>query len=180
MGQAGGDHRRRRLYPDRGRLQARTWHGQPDGRLRPRRRRHPRAERKIRNDLVSQRRALVGAHPFGDRRVSGAPSVGCGAAILDEGRLLLIKRRRPPEAGHWSLVGGKVEFLESVEAAVRREALEEVGLEIELIRPLFVSELLGVDDSHWVSPVYEARALTGKAQNREPEKIDALVWAALS
>jgi ADP-ribose pyrophosphatase YjhB (NUDIX family) len=47
-----------------------------------------------------------------------APRLGCGAAILRAGRLLLVQRRRPPEAGHWGLPGGKVDWLETVPAAV--------------------------------------------------------------
>ena len=77
---------------------------------------------KYERSLVPQRRALLGAHARRARRVSAsAPGVGCGAAILREGRLLLVKRRKAPEAGCWSLPGGKVDFLERVEDAVRRE-----------------------------------------------------------
>jgi len=58
--------------------------------------------------------------------------VNCvGAIILDAlGRLLLVRRGRPPGAGLWSLPGGRVEPGESDAAAVRREVLEETGLEV--------------------------------------------------
>ena len=108
-----------------------------------------------------------------------APGVGCGAAIVRDGRLLLVKRRRAPEAGHWSLPGGKVDFVESVADAVKREIREEVGLEIELLRSLGIVEMIGVDDQHWVSPIYLARAPEGEARNNEPEKLEAVAWAAL-
>ena len=108
-----------------------------------------------------------------------APGVGCGAAILRDGRLLLVKRRRAPEAGHWSLPGGKVDFGESVAAAVKREIREEVGLEIELLRDLGIVETIGVDGQHWVSPIYLARAVEGEARNNEPEKHEAVGWFAL-
>ena len=66
-------------------------------------------------------RPLVGAHSGGAGSVSaGVPRVGCGAAIVRDGRILLFKRLRPPEAGRWSLPGGKVDFLESIEDAVAR------------------------------------------------------------
>ncbi|MFG1948040.1 NUDIX hydrolase [Nonomuraea sp. NPDC048826] len=58
--------------------------------------------------------------------------VNCvGAIVLDDARrLLLIRRGRPPGAGRWSIPGGRVEPGESDAAAVRREVLEETGLEV--------------------------------------------------
>ena len=108
--------------------------------------------------------------------VAGIPRVGCGAAIWREGRLLLVKRRKPPEAGCWSLPGGKVDFGERLVDAVRREVAEEVGLEIELTRSLGIVETLD-DGQHWISPIYEARVLSGEPVHREPDKHDALLWA---
>lgn len=52
-----------------------------------------------------------------------------GAVVRDAaGRLLLVRRARPPAQGSWSLPGGRVEPGETVEAAVVREVLEETGL----------------------------------------------------
>jgi ADP-ribose pyrophosphatase YjhB (NUDIX family) len=100
--------------------------------------------------------------------------VGCGAAVVAEGRILLVKRRRPPEAGSWNLPGGKVGFLERVEDAIRRETLEETGLAIRLTRLLHLTQMLGLDGQHWVSPVWLAEVIGGEARNREPEKADAV------
>ena len=108
--------------------------------------------------------------------VAGVPRVGCGAAIWREGRLLLVKRRKAPEAGHWNLPGGKVDFGERVEDAVRREIAEEIGVEIELTRSLGFVETFA-DAQHWVSPIYEARIVAGEPVNREPDKHEALLWA---
>jgi ADP-ribose pyrophosphatase YjhB (NUDIX family) len=55
-----------------------------------------------------------------------------GAIITDAaGRLLLIRRANPPQAGRWSLPGGKVEPGESDEQALVREVAEETGLHVE-------------------------------------------------
>jgi ADP-ribose pyrophosphatase YjhB (NUDIX family) len=107
------------------------------------------------------------------------PGVGCGAAIVRDGRLLLVKRKRPPEAGCWSLPGGKVDFGERVEDAIVREIAEEVGVEIVLLRSLGVVQTIGLDDQHWVSPIHLAEIVSGEPDNREPSKHDAIVWAAL-
>jgi ADP-ribose pyrophosphatase YjhB (NUDIX family) len=108
-----------------------------------------------------------------------APGVGCGAAIVSDGRLLLVKRLRAPEAGHWNLPGGKVDFGERIEHAVMREIHEEVGLDIELTRLLAIVEMIGIDGQHWVSPTYEARVLSGEALNNEPEKLADVAWFPL-
>ena len=107
------------------------------------------------------------------------PGVGCGAAIVRDGRILLIKRLRPPEAGCWSLPGGKVDFLERVADAVVREIREEIGVAIALEPMLGVVEIVGIDDQHWVSPIYLARIVAGEPRVCEPEKHAALAWFPL-
>ncbi|MGX7825141.1 NUDIX hydrolase [Actinokineospora sp. 24-640] len=60
----------------------------------------------------------------------GTGRIRCVGAVVhdDSGRILLIRRARPPGAGQWSLPGGKVEPGESDAAALRRELREETGL----------------------------------------------------
>ena len=58
--------------------------------------------------------------------------VPCVGAVVydDEGRLLVVRRRNAPGAGQWSVPGGRVEPGEDDGAAVRREVLEETGLDV--------------------------------------------------
>jgi 8-oxo-dGTP diphosphatase len=58
--------------------------------------------------------------------------IRCVGGIVHDaaGRLLLIKRGRPPGAGQWSLPGGRVEPGETDAEAVTRELLEETGLTV--------------------------------------------------
>ncbi|MCD0446267.1 NUDIX domain-containing protein [Glycomyces sp. A-F 0318] len=51
----------------------------------------------------------------------------------DQGRLVLIKRTRPGEDPYWVLPGGGIDPGETPEAAVRREAFEELGAHIASI-----------------------------------------------
>ncbi|MEO1474334.1 MAG: NUDIX domain-containing protein [Pseudomonadota bacterium] len=113
--------------------------------------------------------------------MSGTPEAACGAAILnDAGELLLIQRLRPPEPGHWGLPGGKIDFGERTEDAVKREIAEELGIEIEITRLACLTETIGKDDGrHWVAPVYEARIVAGEPKIMEPEKHGGWGWYPL-
>ena len=68
-----------------------------------------------------------------EREFPEVPLVGVGAVIVDEGRVLLIRRGSEPLKGHWSLPGGLLEVGESLEEGVRREVREETGLEVEVL-----------------------------------------------
>lgn len=58
--------------------------------------------------------------------------VGVGAIVFREDRVLLARRGREPAFGKWSLPGGLVEIGESLRDAVRREVLEETGLQVRV------------------------------------------------
>jgi ADP-ribose pyrophosphatase YjhB (NUDIX family) len=123
----------------------------------------------------------LGAHLGGLGGVTeGRVSAGCGAAIVSNGHILLVKRRRPPERGCWNLPGGKVDHLERIEDAIRREILEETGLAIRLTRFLQLTQMLGQDGEHRLSPVWLAEVVKGEARNLEPERAEAITWFALS
>lgn len=108
---------------------------------------------------------------------SAQPRLGCGAAILRGGRLLLLQRRREPESGHWGLPGGKVDWLERVPDAVAREIAEELGLVIHPRRLLcVVDQIDAVRGTHWVAPVYLVEDAEGEPALREPAALAAFGW----
>jgi 8-oxo-dGTP diphosphatase len=74
------------------------------------------------------------------REYPDRPFVGVGAIIVEKGRVVLVKREHPPLMGEWSIPGGVMELGETVREAVKREALEETGLEVE------TKDLLGTFD----------------------------------
>jgi 8-oxo-dGTP diphosphatase len=68
------------------------------------------------------------------------PLVGVGAVIIENAKVLLVKRAHPPLQAQWSIPGGVLEVGELVREAAVREAREETGLIVE------PGELLGVYD----------------------------------
>jgi 8-oxo-dGTP diphosphatase len=62
------------------------------------------------------------------------PVPAVGAVVFDEaGRVLLVKRGRPPGAGRWSLPGGRIERGEAPADAVVREVREETGIDARVV-----------------------------------------------
>jgi 8-oxo-dGTP diphosphatase len=66
------------------------------------------------------------------RQYPERPIVGVGAVIVDEGKVVLIRRKYEPLKGQWSLPGGMVEVGEPLETALTREMLEETALVVEV------------------------------------------------
>ena len=108
------------------------------------------------------------------------PGLGCGLAILREGKLLLYRRLRAPEAGTWNIVGGKVDHMEKTIDAARREAEEESGLRIGAVEFLCLSEqIIAGERQHWVSLIYVTDDVSGEARVVEPEKLPEFGWFPL-
>jgi 8-oxo-dGTP diphosphatase len=95
--------------------------------------------------------------------------LGVGAVIWNErNEVLLVRRANPPRRNEWSLPGGKVEYGETLRAALIREVQEETGLAIEIVGLIDVAELVldaaaGAAGKHYVLVDFCARALPGHA-----------------
>lgn len=61
------------------------------------------------------------------------PTLAASAAVFRAGRVLLARRPGDPGPGLWSLPGGRVEAGETLAEAARREVMEEVGVEAEIV-----------------------------------------------
>ncbi|MFQ5976154.1 MAG: NUDIX domain-containing protein [Candidatus Hydrothermarchaeales archaeon] len=98
------------------------------------------------------------------------PAVTVDAIIEKDGRILLIKRKNEPYRGRWALPGGFIEYGESAEDAIKREALEETNLKLELIGLMGVYSEPGRDPrGHVVSICFRA-----EGQGEEKSGSDAM------
>jgi 8-oxo-dGTP diphosphatase len=96
-------------------------------------------------------------------RFPGTPALTVDAVIRDAaGRTVLIRRKNPPFEGRWALPGGFVEVGETTEAACAREAMEETGLQVEIVGLAGVySDPKRDPRGHTVAVVYLCRPLGG-------------------
>jgi 8-oxo-dGTP diphosphatase len=110
--------------------------------------------------------------------------VNAEAAVYRDGQYLLAERAAAEDhaAGALSLVGGKVEPDEEgedvLEATVRREVHEEVGVELDEVA--YVTSGRFVDDGGTpvVNAVFLARHAAGEPRVREPEELAGVQWVA--
>lgn len=103
------------------------------------------------------------------------PRVGCGAAIMKGDQLLLVQRRRTPEAGCWGLPGGKVDPFERVDDATVREIHEELGIIIRPAKLLFVVDQIDcAEGQHWSALVFSIGHYEGTPAIMEPEALSDL------
>ena len=61
------------------------------------------------------------------------PQLAVSAAIFRDSKILLVRRAKSPAKGFYSLPGGRVEFGETLHAALHREVAEETSLKIEIV-----------------------------------------------
>jgi len=97
-------------------------------------------------------------------------------AVLERGRVLVMREEDEPHTGAWVLPQGYPHPGETLVAAASREVMEELGLDVA------VQGLVGVYDAfernaggpavHWVTVCYWARLLRDLPPRASPEAID--------
>lgn len=102
--------------------------------------------------------------------------VGVGALIIKNNEVLLLLRNKEPEAGSWTIIGGKVEFGERIEDAVLREVREEIGVEGKIVANLGVTNhIMEVEKIHYVSTRFLVE-IEGKPYNVEINSHKDMKW----
>ncbi|MFP3949772.1 MAG: NUDIX domain-containing protein [Candidatus Micrarchaeia archaeon] len=99
------------------------------------------------------------------------------ALILENGKIMLIKRGREPDKGKWALPGGFVDKKECAEGACIREAREETGLDVEIEKLAGVFSEPGRDPRGTISIAYLCRKKSG--EERGGDDADEAGWFRL-
>ncbi|HTZ98766.1 MAG TPA: NUDIX hydrolase [Candidatus Aquilonibacter sp.] len=115
-----------------------------------------------------------------NREYPDRPVVGVGGVIISGGRALLVKRGSPPLEGQWSIPGGMLEAGETLLLGVRRELLEETGIEVKVLELIEVFERINLDGEgkaryHYVVLDYLCEAVRGEA--RAGSDVTDVAWA---
>ncbi len=107
------------------------------------------------------------------------PYLAVSAAIIREGKVLVVRRARKPALGIYTLPGGGVETGETLEQAVTREVREETSLTIEPValsghREAIMRDAQGRVERHFVILCFAARWLSGEPVLNE--ELDDARW----
>lgn len=106
--------------------------------------------------------------------------VGVSNIFVDEnGRLLLMKRSDECKTfpGYWGLVGGFIDPGETPEEAAIREAKEEIGVEIQVIK--FVGRYCNTSNPHYKNVIglpHYSKILSGTPHAAQPEECSDVRW----
>jgi ADP-ribose pyrophosphatase YjhB (NUDIX family) len=120
------------------------------------------------------------------RRYPDRPFLAVSAAIIRDGKVLVVRRARPPAQNIHTLPGGVVETGETLIEAVRREVREETSLEIAPValaghREVISRDAAGRIERHFVILCFAARWIAGEpTANEEIAEVQWLAPAALA
>ena len=115
----------------------------------------------------------------------GKDYIGLGVGTIiqnDKGEILLMKRPNTipvdrTTVGMWGVPGGEVEFMEKIEDGVKREAIEELGVEIEIIKRIgHHDQILEKSKVHWHCNSFLCKIKSGEPNILEPDKCEKLEW----
>lgn len=100
------------------------------------------------------------------------PYLAVSAAVFRDGKVLIVRRARPPAHGLYTLPGGGVELGETLEEAVVREVREETALEVEPValagyRQAIARDAAGGVERHFVILPFAARWISGEVSLNE-------------
>jgi ADP-ribose pyrophosphatase YjhB (NUDIX family) len=117
-----------------------------------------------------------------EREFPSTPLVGVGAIVVQDARVLLVRRGTEPLKGHWTLPGGMLEVGEALTAGTVREVREETGLDVEPIELIELLDRIHREGNrvryHYVIADYLCRVIGGEL--RAASDANAVRWVERS
>jgi 8-oxo-dGTP pyrophosphatase MutT (NUDIX family) len=98
-----------------------------------------------------------------------------GCVITNSKKAILLLHRNTPRLTQWELPGGKLEDNETLAEAARREALEEIGVAVEILHELGQTEFVH-EEIRWQYHWFRAEIAHGTPYVGEPDRFDALAY----
>ncbi len=116
------------------------------------------------------------------REYPDRPIVGVGGVVVQNGRVVLVRRAKAPRKGEWSIPGGMLELGETLRDGVAREIEEETGLKVksEEVLDVFDSIVIDADGKtqyHYVLVDYLCSVTEGEL--RAASDVSEARWATL-
>lgn len=109
------------------------------------------------------------------------PVVAVGAIVFRNNRVLLVRRGQAPSQDLWAIPGGRVELGETLQEAAEREILEETGVTIRALDPVYTFDYIERDGSarprfHYV--IVDLQADYVRGETRAGDDAAEVRWVA--
>lgn len=104
------------------------------------------------------------------------PKVGVCAIVIKDGKILLGKRKGGHAEGTWGFTGGHLEFGETLEECVKREAMEETGIKIKNLKLSAITNDIFDYGKHYVTIYFVADLASGTPKIAEPDRFHEWKW----
>ncbi len=105
--------------------------------------------------------------------------LSAGAIVEHEGRVLLVRHKKPAEYDFWVAPGGGVQSNEELTTTAEREVREETGLNVAIGRMLYIEEFYNPEVRHckfWFAATFISGTISTAAPEATAEYIVEAAW----
>ncbi|CAB1059609.1 hypothetical protein D1BOALGB6SA_4371 [Olavius sp. associated proteobacterium Delta 1] len=117
-------------------------------------------------------KTLQNPTPGADGSYPTQARVAVGAIVFKDSRVLLVRRGKPPAEDLWAIPGGRIEIGETLQEAAEREILEETGIAIRALVPVYTFDVIDRDTRGHIRYHYVIVDLTADYIRGEPRAGD--------